>query len=44
MTDPNTEILKLIKKNKIFGESLEFGVGDSLIRYFDALFFKRFLA
>lgn len=41
ITDPNTEILEAMKENKIFWEFLEFGSRDSLMRYFDTLFFRK---
>ena len=44
MTDPNAEILEAMKENEVFWEFLEFGVEDSSMGYFDALFSRKFLA
>lgn len=44
ITDLNAKIMKAIKENKMFWEFLEFKVKNSLIRYFDVLFSKKFLA
>ena len=44
MTDLNSEILETIKEYKVFWESSEFGVGNSLMGYFDTPFSKKFLA
>lgn len=42
MINLNSKILKTMKKNGIFQKFLEFKIENSLIKYFNTLFFEKF--